>query len=125
MSYEMLLVESKDNVEIIILNRPRVLNSLCTQLMTELDKAFAKAMANKKVRVIVITGAGRAFAAGKDIAEFVGKGGEGMSAISTGDHQILTKIRKAWHWGEAWNWQCTVILGLPLTTSSWGNLRIC
>lgn len=95
MSYEMLLVESKDNVEIIILNRPRVLNSLCTQLMTELDKAFAKAMANKKVRVIVITGAGRAFAAGKDIAEFVGKGGEGMSAISTGDHQILTKIRKA------------------------------
>ena len=78
MSYETLLVESKDNVEIITLNRPRVLNSLGSQLMAELDKAFAAAMADAKVRVIVITGAGRAFAAGKDIPEFIGKGGEGM-----------------------------------------------
>ena len=95
MSYENLLIEVQENVEIITLNRPRVLNSLNSQVMAELDKAFAEAMANDKVRVIVITGAGRAFAAGKDIPEFVGKRGEGMSAISRGDHQILAKIRKA------------------------------
>ena len=95
MSYENLLIEVQENVEIITLNRPRVLNSLNSQVMAELDKAFAEAMANDKVRVIVITGAGRAFAAGKDIPEFIGKGGEGMSGISRGDHQIMAKIRKA------------------------------
>jgi enoyl-CoA hydratase len=95
MSNENLLIEMNDSTQIITLNRPRVLNSLGSQLMAELDKAFAEAMADNKVRVIVITGAGRAFAAGKDIPEFIGKGGEGMSAISRGDHQVLAKIRKA------------------------------
>ena len=95
MSYENLLVEVQENVEIITLNRPKVLNSLNSKVMAELDQAFAEAMANDKIRVIVITGAGRAFAAGKDIPEFIGKGGKGMSAISRGDHQIMAKIRKA------------------------------
>jgi enoyl-CoA hydratase/carnithine racemase len=95
MSNQNLLIEVKDNVEIITLNRPHVLNSLSGGLMAELDKAFAEALSNEKVRVIVITGAGRAFAAGKDIPEFIGKRGKGMSIICRGDHQILAKIWKA------------------------------
>jgi len=95
MGNQNLLIEVRDNTEIITLNRPKVLNSLNGQLMAELGEAFADIEAKDNVKAIVITGSGRAFAAGKDIPEFLDKGGEGMAAISRGDHQILSKIRNS------------------------------
>jgi len=89
------LSEVKDNTAIITLNRPKVFNSLNSELEVELERIFDDAVAGKKIRAIVITGNGRAFAAGKDISEFVGKGGEGMSAISKNDHRIFGKIKNA------------------------------
>jgi len=50
------------------LNRPERLNALNTELGAALVAALARAAADRDVRVVVLTGAGRAFCAGGDIA---------------------------------------------------------
>lgn len=92
MSYQNILVEVRDTTQIITLNRPKVLNSLNTQVRGELDQAFTEAETNKGIRAVVVTGSGRAFAAGKDVPEFIGQGGDGMSAISRADHKLFFRI---------------------------------
>ncbi|MEY4911643.1 MAG: hypothetical protein RL761_1306 [Pseudomonadota bacterium] len=57
-------------VAVITLNRPEALNSFTRQMHTELWAALDKAQANAAIRALVITGAGRAFCAGADLAEF-------------------------------------------------------
>ncbi len=93
MSNQNLLIETKDSTQIITLNRPKALNALNTQVRRELEQAFDDAETNENIRVVVITGSGRAFGAGKDIPEFVGKGGDGMAADSREDHRVFGKIR--------------------------------
>lgn len=70
MSYENLIIEVKENVTRITINRPKVLNALNTKTMDELDTALAKIENNKKIRAVIVTGTGdKAFVAGADISE--------------------------------------------------------
>lgn len=55
----------KKNVGLITLNRPKALNALCNQLMSELNEAIQKLDKDDNVGAIVITGNEKAFAAGK------------------------------------------------------------
>ena len=73
MAYETLIVETRDHVGLIRLNRPDALNALNTNLMTELAEALAKFDADDQIGAIVITGSERAFAAGADIKEMQAK----------------------------------------------------
>ena len=57
-------------VAVATLNRPQALNSLSRQVHRDLAHAFDQAEANPAVRAFVLTGAGRAFSAGGDLAEF-------------------------------------------------------
>ena len=57
-------------VAIVTLNRPEALNSFTRQMHTELWAALDKAEANETIRALVLTGAGRGFCAGADLAEF-------------------------------------------------------
>jgi len=59
----------KKNVGLITLNRPKALNALCRQLMTELSQALTEFEGDKSIGAIVITGSEKAFAAGADIKE--------------------------------------------------------
>jgi enoyl-CoA hydratase/carnithine racemase len=68
-SYETLLVEREDGIEIVTLNRPKVLNALCRQMILDLMAALDAAAADVAVRAVILTGAGRAFCAGLDLAE--------------------------------------------------------
>ncbi len=61
-------------VGVVTLNRPEVLNALNLATMDGLVAAMAELDADEGIRVIVLTGAGRAFAAGADIAEMAGAG---------------------------------------------------
>ena len=63
----------RDNkhIALVRLNRPKVLNALSTDLMQELVDCFLSLDKNPDVRVIVLTGNERAFAAGADIAQMV------------------------------------------------------
>ena len=70
MSYQNLLVESRDVVTVVTINRPDKLNALNDRTMEELDAAFAAIAADPEVRGVVLTGAGeKAFVAGADIGE--------------------------------------------------------
>lgn len=69
MAYQNLLVESEARIGIIKINRPAALNALNTQTIQELNDAVHQLSENPDVRVIVVTGEGKAFVAGADIAE--------------------------------------------------------
>lgn len=93
---EFIVVESQfePHIALIRLNRPKELNALNLQLMGELRDALKELDDNDDVRVIVITGNERAFAAGADIKEMAGKGAVDMLNIdqfSTWDQIKKTK----------------------------------
>ncbi len=69
MAYKTILVETRDHVGLITLNRPQAMNALNTELMKELGEALMKFEADEAVGAIVITGSDKAFAAGADIKE--------------------------------------------------------
>ena len=70
MSYQNLLVESRDGVAFVTINRPDKLNALNDATVAEIDAAFAAIAADPATRGVVLTGAGeKAFVAGADIAE--------------------------------------------------------
>ncbi len=74
-SYSYIKSDTKDNICTITLSRPEALNALSADLMEEMITALTAAQADKKARVIVVTGEGdRAFAAGADIKEMQSKG---------------------------------------------------
>lgn len=89
-----ILTEFKKNVLVITLNRPDKFNSfnrsMALQLIGELDKAAA----DKDVRAIVITGSGKAFCAGQDLAEAIDPKGPGIEKIVAEHYNpIILKIR--------------------------------
>lgn len=67
MEYENILVETRGNVGIVTLNRPKALNALSSGLMTDLAHALDGFEADDAVGCMVITGSDKAFAAGADI----------------------------------------------------------
>ena len=70
MPYENLLYDIRDNIAVITLNRPEVLNALNSETMIELSDAVAAVRNDSEVRGALITGAGdKAFIAGADVAE--------------------------------------------------------
>ena len=71
--YKMIIVEQRESVGLITLNRPRFLNALNRQLANETLAALKAFDANDSIGAIVITGSPRAFAAGADIEEMAEK----------------------------------------------------
>jgi enoyl-CoA hydratase len=65
--YKYLLVEKKDGICKLTMNRPEALNAVGPELHPELENIFADVARDEEVRVVVLTGAGRAFSAGGDI----------------------------------------------------------
>jgi len=69
MTYELLTFQVTDRIATITVNRPDKLNALNDALMRELGAAIDEAVARNDVGAVLLTGAGRAFVAGADIAE--------------------------------------------------------
>ncbi len=68
-TYRNVLTEQDGDIGIVTLHRPKVLNALSHELMEELTDALAEFDRDDSIRVIIITGSERAFAAGADIKE--------------------------------------------------------
>ena len=68
MSYATL--HNEGPVAVVTLNRPERLNAIGAQLLADLHGALVRAQLDADTRVIVLTGAGRAFCAGDDLKEF-------------------------------------------------------
>ena len=70
MTYENILLEKKNAIAYVTVNRPKVLNALNTATMAELGSAFQEIKTDPAIRVAILTGAGeKAFVAGADIGE--------------------------------------------------------
>ena len=67
-TFETLLYDVQDGVCTITLNRPEKLNAFNTQMMKDMIAAFDATDADDAVRVVIVTGAGRAFCAGADLS---------------------------------------------------------
>lgn len=72
MSYQNILVETHDKVGLIRLNRPKALNALSDDLMSELGTALLAFDAQEAIGCIIVTGSEKAFAAGADISVMAG-----------------------------------------------------
>ena len=74
MTYETILVEQRDAVTLITINRPQALNALNGQVLVDLSAAFRAFDSDPSQRCAVLTGSGeKAFAAGADIKEMADK----------------------------------------------------
>ena len=69
MNYEQIRFETGDRIARITLNRPDRLNSFTAQMHAELRDALARVTGDDDARVLVLTGAGRAFCAGQDLSD--------------------------------------------------------
>ena len=76
MTYESILFENTDGVAVITLNRPDKLNSFTVAMHLELRDALEQVKADRSVRVLLLTGAGRGFCAGQDLSDRAVKPGE-------------------------------------------------
>ncbi|HIC25001.1 MAG TPA: enoyl-CoA hydratase [Gammaproteobacteria bacterium] len=89
MTYQYILSETRDNVGLITLNRPKALNALSNDLVTEMAHALDDFEADESIGAMVITGNEKAFAAGADI--------KGMREQSFMDVYLGGFIGKEWH----------------------------
>jgi enoyl-CoA hydratase len=75
MSDELVLFERRGAVALLTINRPQTMNALDMAMLDALEAAVDRAAGDKEVRVLVLTGAGKAFVAGGDIAELNSRNG--------------------------------------------------
>ncbi|MDT9026064.1 enoyl-CoA hydratase/isomerase family protein [Rossellomorea yichunensis] len=90
--YEYIVVSERDGLGFIELNRPKVLNAINRPMVSELVNAFEAFDRNESVKAIVLSGRGRAFAAGADIDEMAEDGAIDLELLN----QFTEWDRLAW-----------------------------
>jgi 2-(1,2-epoxy-1,2-dihydrophenyl)acetyl-CoA isomerase len=84
--------EEKENVLVITLNRPDKFNSFNREMALELISVLTSSKENKNIRAILITGEGKAFCAGQDLAEALDVNGPGISRIVDEHYNPIIKL---------------------------------
>lgn len=67
--YETIKYEVTENIAYVTISRPKAMNALNSQVLDELQRAFCEIEQNRDIRVVILTGEGKAFVAGADIVE--------------------------------------------------------
>src|SRR5688572_9665317 len=92
MTYHFLTLAVADQIATITLNRPDKLNALNDATMTELGRAIEEARGDANAGGIVVTGAGRAFVAGADIAELKAKSSRECYALARRGQEVFRRF---------------------------------
>lgn len=93
MAYENIRVDIDGAMAVLTINRPKVLNALNDETITEMEQAFTELEQNKTTRVVIITGEGdKAFVAGADISELKKANSVGARHISEKGHGLFSHI---------------------------------
>jgi len=89
-----ILFEIRDQIAFITLNRPEKMNAFTREMALLLQSKLDECASLHEVRAVFITGAGRAFSAGQDLAEVVDPEGPGMAKILSEHYNpLVTRIR--------------------------------
>lgn len=96
MSYETILIErSEEGFATLVLNRPGKLNTLSVQMRQEMAAAIDALEADSTTRVLILTGAGRAFTAGLDLDEWQGLPGQALGwTAGAYVHDAVTALQR-------------------------------
>jgi enoyl-CoA hydratase len=92
MEFTCLRIEKRPPLAQVTLDRPEVLNALNAATLAELSEAIEELAADSEVRVILLAGAGRAFAAGADIRELAALTAEEGRAFALRGQSLLRRI---------------------------------
>lgn len=92
-----LLETKQDGIATLVMNRPDRLNALNTKLVATLNDVIGRIATDESIRAVVLTGAGRAFCAGGDLA-LIGEGRatgqtQQLEALLTAGMQVVAKMR--------------------------------
>ena len=94
MDYQILQTEIQDGILLVTISRPKAMNALNTRFFNEMDDLIEKVSKDSSIKVMVITGEGKAFVAGADIAEMVNKNQEEGSAFSRLGQNTFRSLEK-------------------------------
>ena len=97
MSEQQILLDETDHVATLTLNRPERMNAFGGQMRQELVESLEAVRANADIRVVVITGAGKAFCTGGDLREFADGTVQALSKQATSERPPMCKAVLAIH----------------------------
>lgn len=134
MSYKTLLVEHRDQVTTITLNRPESKNAMNPQMHFDMCDALAEVERDEECRVVVLTGAGDAFCAGMDVKEYFldteGKPAERGAARKAAFEWMFKRLRllpkptiaavNGWCFGGAFAWLAVCDFAIASETATFG-----
>jgi enoyl-CoA hydratase/carnithine racemase len=121
-----ILLEAKDHISTITLNRPDRLNAISGEMLTRLSEILLECDHDPDVRVIVLTGAGRGFCAGLDLKDFASGASDfagGSGALKIGEmppfvlHRLDTPVVCALN-GPASGYGMDLALGCDIVIAS-------
>ena len=92
MKYEILKTEIQDEVAVVTISRPEAMNALNSKFFEEMNSLLDDMAKNNDVKVIVLTGEGKAFVAGADISEMVNMNSEQGKSFSKKGQETFNKI---------------------------------
>jgi len=92
MAYKNIIVEKKDGIANLKINRPQALNSLNQETIIEISNAVTELDKDNKIKVVILTGEGKAFIAGADIKQMSNMTPLEAKEFSELGHELLNKI---------------------------------
>lgn len=117
---ETVLYEKRENIAIITLNRPDALNAINRQLRRELAEAVTRFDGDNEAVVAIITGAGRAFCAGRDLKERAADNAAGVQARAADS----MAPDRPYMWPQTWKPLIAAINGYALA-GGWSIAQMC
>lgn len=92
-NFENILVEVEGSTALIFINRASKLNALNRKTLLEIQDAVMEMQADESIRGMILSGVGdKAFAAGADIAEFVGLSNDEGQLLSSSGHEVMNSL---------------------------------
>ena len=91
---ETVLIEKVDNVVTATINRPKALNALNAQVLSDLERLADAVASDKTLRALILTGSGKAFVAGADIAAMADMDATQAEEFSALGHRVFAKLEQ-------------------------------
>jgi enoyl-CoA hydratase/carnithine racemase len=104
MEFECIIYDKKENVAIVKLHRPKVLNAMNGQMWRDLQGALDDVTNDPQIKVLIITGEGRAFSTGADLKESKTRSLEAYGSSVSRSRPSRPSTASPWAADMNWRW---------------------